>query len=90
MWWIPILIEKFGAKMMAKMDACLQEMMAWRKVTTACQEATKSCLQKSGVNPEKMKAGLEEMDVAVEMIGATGGRTRDRAFPAWPKGRSHK
>jgi hypothetical protein len=46
-------IEKMDAKtdakrerMMAKLDAWLEEVKDNRKETTACQEATKTCLEK--------------------------------------------
>jgi hypothetical protein len=53
-----------------------------------------ACLEKTEANPE-VEAVAENQEVcneeaAVEMIGATEDRTRDRAIPAWCKGCSHK
>jgi hypothetical protein len=39
------IIEKYEAKMNAKMGVWLEEIIAWRKETAACQEATEACLE---------------------------------------------
>jgi hypothetical protein len=35
---------------------------------TACQEAMEACLEKVKANPRKTKAGLEEMEVVVDVF----------------------
>jgi hypothetical protein len=37
---------------------------SWQKEMMACQKATEVCLEKAKANPEKIKAGLEEMETA--------------------------
>jgi hypothetical protein len=34
----------------------------------ACQETTEACLEKLKANPKKTKAGLEEMEAAVDVF----------------------
>jgi hypothetical protein len=45
-------------KTFEKLDDWLQQMKAWRKEKTACQEETDAPLEKEKVNREKIKAGL--------------------------------
>jgi hypothetical protein len=47
---------------------------------TACQEATEACLDQAKVNPEKMKAGLEEMEAAVDAFQRKVGQNGHYAF----------
>jgi hypothetical protein len=54
-----VLREEFEAKMMAKMDAYLAGMRAWRKEATDCQEATEACLE------SKERKSVETESVAV-------------------------
>jgi hypothetical protein len=64
------IMEKFEAKMMAKMDAWIEELKAYLGVTEAC-------LEKREPTPEEMEAVVEHQKVPEgatheETIGATG------------------
>jgi hypothetical protein len=68
-----------------KMDASEEDMKAMME----------ACLEKMEANPGEMKSVAENQEVcneeaAVEIIGVTEDRTRDRAVPARRKGRSHR
>jgi hypothetical protein len=66
--------EEIIAKMDAHQERMEASMNAWKKETMACQEAMEACLEKAKAKPEKMKAGMGEMEAAVVVFKERLGR----------------